>query len=206
MYHKLKKCLNCRSSHQRCSIEKFHNIHRKTPALESLFDKVAGAGLKTCNCIKRDCNKGFFCEYCENFKSTYFQENLQNNCFCSSYFLLLKFLIGFLLVLIQYLSSFQGPLQSLKSSPQVAQWQTPLLFEKKEELAEIATHCRCLLSFVVTGCTTRCHSLSLILPLVVTRCHSLSRVVARCTSRLSFYFSRLSSVVPVLLIDVFFWN
>ena len=47
------------------------------------------------------------------------------------------------------------------------------------------------LSFFVTRCTTRCtircHSLSLVLPLVVTRCHSLSLVVTRCTTRLSFY-------------------
>ena len=55
--------------------KQLHNIHRKKPALESLFNRVAGAGLKTYNCIKRD--KGFFCEYYENFKSIYFQENLQ---------------------------------------------------------------------------------------------------------------------------------
>ena len=55
----------------------FHNIYRKTHALESLFNRVVGAGLKVCNCIKRDFNQGFFCEYCENFKSTYFQGNLQ---------------------------------------------------------------------------------------------------------------------------------
>ena len=56
---------------------KFRNIHRKTPSLETLFNTVASAGLKTCNCIKRDFNKVFFCEYCENFKNTNFQENLQ---------------------------------------------------------------------------------------------------------------------------------
>ena len=38
--------------HQLC------NIHRKTPALESLFNRAAA--LKTCNCIKRDSNKCFF--------------------------------------------------------------------------------------------------------------------------------------------------
>ena len=57
MYHKLRKCLNCRSSHRRCS---------RKPA---------------------------------------------NNCFCSSCFLLLIFFLrGFLLLLIQNLSSLQGPL------------------------------------------------------------------------------------------------
>ena len=37
-----------------CS-QKFRNIHGKTPALWSIFNRVAGAGL-TCNCIKRDFN------------------------------------------------------------------------------------------------------------------------------------------------------
>ena len=46
------------------------------------------------------------------------------------------------------------------------------LIRKKEELAKMAT---------------RCHLLSLILPLVVIRCHSLSLFVTRCTTRLSFY-------------------
>ena len=54
--HKLKKCLNFRSSHQSCSIEKavlkkFLNIHKKTTVLESLFNRVAG--LKACNFIIR---------------------------------------------------------------------------------------------------------------------------------------------------------
>ena len=56
MYHKLKKCLNSRSSHQRCSIKKavlknFCNIHRKIPVLESLFNRFAG--FKTCNVLKK---------------------------------------------------------------------------------------------------------------------------------------------------------
>ena len=51
-----KKSLNFRSSHQSCSIEKavlkkFHNIHKKTTVLESLFNRVAG--LKACNFIIR---------------------------------------------------------------------------------------------------------------------------------------------------------
>ena len=49
------------------------------------------------------------------------------------------------------------------------------------------------LSLVVTRCnslyrcTTRCHSLSFVVPLVGTRCHSLPLVVTRCTTRLPFY-------------------
>ena len=56
------------------------------------------------------------------------------------------------------------------------------------------------LSFVVTRCTTRCHSLyhslSLVVPLVVIRCHSLSFVVTRCTTRchsLSFVVTRCTT-------------
>ena len=69
------------------------------------------------------------------------------------------------------------------------------LIRKKEELAEIATGCRRSLSFVVTGCTTRCHSLSL----VVIRCHSLyhllSLVVTRCHA--------LSLDVPLICLFIF---
>ena len=47
-----KFCKKSRSSHQRCSIMKaVLNIHRKTPVLESLFDRVVG--LQACNFIKK---------------------------------------------------------------------------------------------------------------------------------------------------------
>ena len=57
---------------------------------------------------------------------------------------------------------------------------------------------------VVTRCTTRCHSLSFVVPLVVIGCrslsfrchlfyHSLSLFVTRCTTRLAFY-KRLNSI------------
>ena len=42
------------------------NIHRKTPALESLFSKVAS--MKACNFIKKRLQHMFFCEYRELFK------------------------------------------------------------------------------------------------------------------------------------------
>ena len=85
------------------------------------------------------------------------------------------------------------------------------LIWKKEKLPEMVTCCHLLslvvplvslvVPLVVTRCTTRCHSLSLVvLPVVIrchslsfvvtrctTRCHSLSLVVSRCTTRLSFY-------------------
>ena len=71
------------------------------------------------------------------------------------------------------------------------------------------------LSFVVTHCTTRCHSLSLVVPLIIircqslyhslslivirftTHCHSLSFVFTRCTTRLSFY--KRSKIWPKML-------
>ena len=42
---------------------------------------------------------------------------------------------------------------------------------------------------------TRCHSLSLIVPLVVIHCHSLSLIVIRCTTRCRSLYHSLSLVV-----------
>ena len=47
----------------------------KTPVLESLFNEAVG--LRTCNCSKETQTQVFTCKYCENFKSTYFEELLQ---------------------------------------------------------------------------------------------------------------------------------
>ena len=47
----------------RCS-EKFRNIQRKIPVLESLYNKDAGLG---CNFIKRDSNTGVFLLVLRNF-------------------------------------------------------------------------------------------------------------------------------------------
>ena len=92
---------------------------------------------------------------------------------------------GFVFILTSIVS-LQGHLQCLKSL-QGAQWQVPLLFEKKGKLAKMTICCHSL-SFFVTYCrhflllvVTRCYSLSL----VVIRCHSLSLVVICCHS-LSF--------------------
>ena len=43
---------------QKNSSKNFRNIHRKTPVLESLFNKVAG--LQTCNSFKKDSNTSVF--------------------------------------------------------------------------------------------------------------------------------------------------
>ena len=54
---------------------------------------------------------------------------------------------------------------------------------------------------VAIRCTTRCHSLSHVVPLVVTRCHSLSLVVIRCHS-LSFVVTRCTTRCHSLSLDV----
>ena len=56
MYHKLKKCLNSRSSHQRCTTEK---------------------AARPATLLKETPTKVFSSEYCEIFKNTYFEENLR---------------------------------------------------------------------------------------------------------------------------------
>ena len=79
MYLKLKKYLNSRSSQQKCSMEKvlknlaiFTGKHLRW----NLFLTELQAR-KPATVLKETPRKVFFCEYCENFKSTYFEENLQ---------------------------------------------------------------------------------------------------------------------------------
>ena len=94
------------------------------------------------------------------------------------------------LLLIQQ-TFFKGLLQGLKSSPQDAQWQAPLLFEKKEKLTEMVTRCHSLslivplvvIPYSLSLFVICCHSLSLVVPLVAIRCYLLSFVLTRCTTR-----------------------
>ena len=59
-----------RSSHQRCFIKKLFlkisQYWQESPVLESLFNK-----------LKETPTQVVFCEYCEIFKNTYFEEKLQ---------------------------------------------------------------------------------------------------------------------------------
>ena len=70
-----------RSSHQRYSakkvfLKKFCKFHRKTPMLESLFNKIPG--LQACNFIKkRPPTQAFSCRIYDFFKNTYFEEYLR---------------------------------------------------------------------------------------------------------------------------------
>ena len=54
---------------------KFRKFHKKTPVLESLFNKVAG--LKVCNFIKENPAQVFPSEISEIFKNTFFTEHLR---------------------------------------------------------------------------------------------------------------------------------
>ena len=49
---------------------KFHNIHKKTPASEPLYDNIAGF-------VKKRLQQIFSSEYCEIFKNTYFEQHLR---------------------------------------------------------------------------------------------------------------------------------
>ena len=62
------------------ALKKFRNIQRKTPMLESLFNKAAG--LKSCNFVKKKALAHMFsCEYCKIFKNI-FLWNTSGGCFC----------------------------------------------------------------------------------------------------------------------------
>ena len=93
------------------------------------------------------------------FLRTLFWYKSANSCFCSSCFLLLIFLFGWLFLLLIHQAVFKGPLQGLKSSPQGVQWQAPPLLEKKKKNQPEW-------SLVDIRCHSLYHSLSLDVPLV----------------------------------------
>ena len=159
MYHKLKKCVNSRSSHLMCSIEKaaLKNFAIFT-GKHSFFNRIAG--FKTCNFLKMRLQHRRFLVNIAKFLRTLILMKI-----CEQ--LLLQFLLLTVNISSQGLVSALNSIgliqrSSSKVSSQGAQQQAPLL--------------------------------SLIVPLVVIRCHSLSLVVARCTTRLSFY-KRSSGIV-----------
>ena len=77
-----------RSGHRRCSVkEDFQKFYRKTLVLESLFNKVAGPGLRTYQ--KETSTLVFSCKINDIFKNIYFQEHLRKTgsiCFASKYY------------------------------------------------------------------------------------------------------------------------
>ena len=56
--------MKLKCSYHRCS-QKSRNIHRETPVLESIFNKVAGH--RPATLLKRDPSKGFFLYYFEKY-------------------------------------------------------------------------------------------------------------------------------------------
>ena len=81
MHHKLKKMSHFQKQppevfYRKSYSEKFRDIYKKTPALESPFNRLAG--FKTCNFfLKKKPTQGFSCERYKVFKNTYFEENFQ---------------------------------------------------------------------------------------------------------------------------------
>ena len=177
-------------------IHQFRNIHRKAPALESLFNRVAG--LKTCNCIKRLQQRFFPVNIAKILRAPIFKK------ICKQ--LLLQFLLPNVKIFTQGLPSALNSI-SFFSSRSFSKFKEFSLgcsvgrlfsYSKKRRISQngyslslVVMRCRLLyhsLSFVLTRCHslspvvplvgTRCHSLSLIVPLVVTRWHSLSFVVS----------------------------
>ena len=109
-------------------------------------------------------------EYCKIFKNIILVK------ICEQLLLTVNISFGCLFLLLIQQAFFNSPLEGLKSSPQGAQLQAPLLFEKKKKNQLEWS----LVAFVVTRCTTRSHSLSFVVTRCTTRCHSLSLVVIRC--------------------------
>ena len=179
MYYKLKKCLNSRSSHQRCSIEKvvFKNfaIFTGKRLCQSLLLMNLQAS-RTATFLKETPTQLFSYEYCKIFKNTCFDENLRTTdstippSYSSYYYISSKGLVPALnsIGMIQKSSSMfkEFSLECLVVAP--------LLFEKNKNQPKW--------SLVVTRCHSLNHSLSLVVPLVVIRCHLLSFVVARFTT------------------------
>ena len=150
--------------------------------LESPFNRLAR--FKTCNFLKKRLQHECFPVSIAKFLRTLILIKIREQ-------LLLPFLLLTVNISSQGLlqqAFFEGSLQGLKSSPQGAQWQAPLLFEKKK----ISRNSHSL-SLVVT-CSTRCLWLYHLLSFVVTRCHSSSLDVPldRLNSHLITFFFLLN--------------
>ena len=79
----------------------------------------------------------FSYEYCKNFKNTYFDENLANNCFCHSSFLLLIFLLKGLFLLLISIGLLRRSSSMFKEFSLGCLMVASSLIWKKEKLAEI---------------------------------------------------------------------
>ena len=79
LYHKLNKCLNSRSRHQSCSIKKavLKNFPISQENLRWSLFLIELQARRPATVLKETPTKVFFCEYCEHFKNTYFQDILE---------------------------------------------------------------------------------------------------------------------------------
>ena len=140
MYHKLKKCLNSKSSHQRCSIEKAvlknFTIFTWKHLRWSLFFIELQAS-RPATVLRETPTKVFSREYCENFKNTYFQENPQTT-------------VSLVLVLLIFFLIFSSALNSISLF-------SSGFFLRFKVVTRCNTCCHSL-SLVFTRCTTLvCH-------------------------------------------------
>ena len=156
-----------------CS-EEFCNIRRKTSVLESLFDSLAG--FKTCNFLKK---------------------RLQQKCFPVN---IAKFLKTLILIKIckQQLLPFMLFTVNISSERLVSALNSiGILRRSSSRFKEFSLECLVVCSSPIwkkeklSAMVTRCHSLSLVFPLVGIRCdslyHSLLLVIIWCTTCLSVY-------------------
>ena len=164
MYHKLKKCLNSRTNHQRCSTEKDVPKNFTTFTGKHLCWSLFSIELWPATLLKR------LQQRCCSVNIAKFSRTPILKKVCEQ--MLLQFLLLPVNIssqgLVSALSSIvpvQSPLHGLKSSPQGAQWQAPLLFEEKTnqpKMPLLVICCHSLhhsLSFVFTRCTTCCHTM-----------------------------------------------
>ena len=126
----------------------------------------------------------FSCEYCEIFKSSCFLEHLRwllLQMFCFTLYLQKD--VAEYIVVIHCIIALLWDLKSL-SFIQSRSFVVPLV------VICCTTRCHSL-SLIVIRCHSFYHSLSLVVLIVVTCCHllyhSLSFVITRCTTCLSFY-------------------
>ena len=147
--------------------------------MESLFNKVTG--LQTCNFTQKRLQHRRFPVDIASFKNTYFERHLRTAGSDSGYILHRK--------LNKFIEEPYWPFVSFETIKSLYftyshsySFVLSLTVISCHSLSFFVTRCHSLpmLSFVVTYCTTRCHALSLSVPLVVIRCHSLSLDIPSC--------------------------
>ena len=177
MQHKLRKCLNCRSSHRRCSIEKvvlknFAIFTGKHLRWSLFLIELQAQAQRPATVLKETLAKDFSVNITKILRTPIFKKTCK------------QLLLQFLLFTVNIFS--QG-LPSALNSKSLLSSRSPLRFK------EFSLGCLVVDSSLIrqneelTEMATRYHSLSLVVPLavpfIVIRCHSLSFGVTHCTTR-----------------------